>query len=134
MFLDSNNQRKVLNMKILVIDDDAVWAATLSLQLQSIDPAFEVTEATSGLYVMQSDWSTISAFDRIITDTRMPSASGIEVLQYLRTRGWKKPVLLMSSDPVTEKGFDLEEIPIIFPFAQFCLKEHVSAAVRDFLT
>jgi len=121
-------------MKILIVDDDVMWRVTLTLLLETINPEFEITPASDGLYVMQSDWTTISAFDRIISDTRMPGASGIEVLQYLQARGWKKPFLLLSSDSKNEKGFDLEKIPTIFPFAQFCIKDRAEEAVREFLT
>jgi CheY-like chemotaxis protein len=86
---------------IYLIEDDPDLRAALAASLR--DAGYAVREASDGSQAI-GKWSTVQTrvgdlidVDLIITDQRMPGASGIEVLRDLRSRDWATQVVIISA-------------------------------------
>lgn len=85
---------------VCVIEDDADFRATLAEALRQ--EGYRVLEAADGARVIgQMDLfahrHNVATVDLIITDQRMPGATGLELLTYLRDSDWAVRVILMSA-------------------------------------
>ena len=80
--------------KILVVDDSAFQRKNLRVMLEKL--GHEVIEAVDG-----NDGVTVAGKekpDMILTDLLMPEADGFTLLEKLRNRGAKIPVVVVSSN------------------------------------
>lgn len=80
-------------MRILVIEDEHKLAQALQESLASLH--YDVVHASSGeegFYI-----ASTQTFDLVILDLNLPVRDGIEVLQSLRSQGWKTPVLILTA-------------------------------------
>ena len=66
----------------------------LTYHKYTVDAVFDGEEAL--------DYATIGEYDGIILDIMMPKMSGLEVLQKLRSRGDRTPVLLLTAKAEVE--------------------------------
>jgi DNA-binding NtrC family response regulator len=125
-------------MKVLVVDDHPYelnkFAAFVKDLGYEVITAVGFTEATRIL--MPIDDSLTPSISAIVTDTRMGEHSGINLLQFV-WRNDPPPCLLHSSDPTFRLHGDeidlAEDIPQIFPFAQFHLKGEDLTYIKEFL-
>ncbi len=88
-----------MNKIILIVDDNLACAEPLQIALEAID-AMDVhvaASASAALAIMAASPERIAA---VITDLRMPSVSGLELLQALRRDAALRyvPVLVISGD------------------------------------
>ena len=104
-------------MRILLAEDDEQLNKTLSFQLQengfSVDSCFDGDEACY--------YGEQNIYDVILLDRMLPYKEGTEVLTFLRKKGIKAPIILITalgalSDKVT--GLDLgADDYLVKPFA-----------------
>ena len=87
--------------RVLLAEDDSEMRSLIACALR-LD-GYDVLEAEDGgrLLVAITDAYTDGdgrdAFDLVISDVRMPVASGLAVLESLRKANWQTPVILMTA-------------------------------------
>lgn len=85
-------------MKLLLAEDEVDMSEALvdilTYHKYTVDAIFDGEEAL--------DYATIGEYDGIILDIMMPKMSGLEVLQKLRSRGDRTPVLLLTAKAEVE--------------------------------
>lgn len=85
-------------MKLLLAEDEVDMSEALvdilTYHKYTVDAVFDGEEAL--------DYATIGEYDGIILDIMMPKMSGLEVLQKLRNRGDRTPVLLLTAKAEVE--------------------------------
>lgn len=85
-------------MKVLVIEDDPTVGAFIKRGLEEQRWGVHlVTDGEEGEQVAASE-----KFDVIILDMRLPGKSGLDVLQSLRSRGFEKPVLVLTAQDAVD--------------------------------
>jgi CheY-like chemotaxis protein len=89
------------NLKILVVDDDDLLRETL-VDILEIDNAI-VEEANNG--VIAFDMIKKNTYDVVLTDIRMPSCSGIELLEMIKAYDGRTPqiILMTAFSDISEK-------------------------------
>jgi DNA-binding response OmpR family regulator len=88
--------------RILIVDDDMEMRSFLSDVLEQ--SGYEVIQASDGLTAIavledelhDSGGDHTVPIDAVVTDLRMPGATGLEVLEYLRHHDWSTGVILIS--------------------------------------
>lgn len=102
--------------RILVADDDREFLRAVERILVQV--GYDVSTASNGaeaIAILEAN-----SFDLIIADLRMPTADGLELLQDIRRRGLKVPVLLVTAfgevesylEAMTEGAFDYLTKPV----------------------
>lgn len=117
-------------MKILIADDDQLILKTLEHKLRK--DGYELTACKDGREVIEQ--LSADRFDLIITDIMMPYASGLEILNAVRTgENAATPVIILSSlgqENVVMEGFNLgADDYIVKPFSP----NELAARVRRIL-
>ncbi len=85
-------------MKVLVIEDDPTVGAFIKRGLEEQRWGVHlVADGEEGEQVAASE-----KFDVIILDMRLPGKSGLDVLQSLRSRGFEKPVLVLTAQDAVD--------------------------------
>ena len=117
-------------MKLLLAEDEVDMSEALvdilTYHKYTVDAVFDGEEAL--------DYATIGDYDGIILDIMMPKMSGLEVLQKLRNRGDRTPVLLLTAKAEVEDriaGLDMgadDYLPK--PFAMGELLARIRAMLR----
>jgi DNA-binding response OmpR family regulator len=92
--------RQDIRARILLADDDTEMRALLVLSLQA--EGYEVVECTDGTQLLKHCYAACppdapQRLDLIITDLRMPGASGLAVLEQLHGRGAVPPIILITA-------------------------------------
>jgi len=88
----SHDDRPATLGRILVIDDDAALVEVLTSSL--VESGFDVISAHhGGDGLMLAD---VQKPDLVLLDVRMPGMSGVEVLQQMRTRWPRLPVIVIT--------------------------------------
>ncbi|HWX74389.1 MAG TPA: response regulator transcription factor [Solirubrobacteraceae bacterium] len=80
-------------MRILLVEDDAVIAASLSKGLR--EEAYAVDVATDGDAALSQ--AAINPYDAIVLDVMLPKRDGFAVCRELRQRGLTTPVLMLTA-------------------------------------
>ena len=117
-------------MQLLVVEDDDKTAGALDSGLRS--EGFSVTLARTG----EEGLAVLGAqsFDLVVLDWMLPGRDGIEVLQALRARGSKVPVLLLTArDAVADRVLGFEtgaDDYLIKPFAFAELVARIRSLLR----
>lgn len=93
-------------MTILIVDDDAEVAATLSVLLERLDHA--VTIATRGADALAL--AKAQPFDIIILDVRMPEMDGFSVLRALRAQGCAAGVIMLTGQGDVEEAVEASHL------------------------
>jgi two-component system C4-dicarboxylate transport response regulator DctD len=87
--------------RVILAEDDDALRATLVEELIAL--GYEVQVATNGLEltdaVLEAVQGRLPVPDAIISDVRMPGATGVEVLELLRRYDWRVPVVLTTAFP-----------------------------------
>ena len=81
-------------MRVLMIDDHALFRMGLSelLERRGIEVVAAVGDCQQGI-----DWATEQSPDVVLLDMRMPVMNGLEVLQELRRREVRMPVVMLTT-------------------------------------
>ncbi len=104
--MKKKTEKKKLDAKILVIDDDPIIRLALKSFLESQD--CEVHEADNGTLALQK--FERESYDFVLLDTVMPGMDGFEVCEAIRRheRGGEIPIIMitvMNDEASIEKGF-----------------------------
>ena len=116
-------------MRLLIVEDDEKTASAVALGLQGggFSTAMAFT-ADQGHALLSTE-----SFDLVVLDWMLPGGSGIEILQALRKRGSKIPVLLLTArDAVEDRVLGLESGADDYLVKPFALAE-LSARIRSLL-
>lgn len=87
-----------MSKQILIVDDNPNMSSLLSEMLEVFD--FESVRAADGTEAL--DKLETGSFSLVITDMRMPNMSGMELVQEVKKRFPKMPVVLISGYSVAE--------------------------------
>ncbi len=82
-------------MNVLVVDDEIVQVENLRIGLSS--KGYHVLQALNGQQALNLIENTLNQVDLVITDYAMPGMNGIELLQHIRWKHGKLPVILMTA-------------------------------------
>ncbi len=95
-----------MNPQVLVVEDELTNAILLKRVLGKA--GYDVTVANNGLDALGLIDS--HSFDAILTDWMMPRMDGIELIQTIRNRGGKSPLIIMITALVSEnaRSYSLE--------------------------
>jgi CheY-like chemotaxis protein len=90
--------------RVILAEDDDVLRDTLVEEL--LAKGYEVRLASNGVEltdaVLEAVQGRAPVPDAIVSDVRMPGASGLEVLELLRQYDWRVPVVLTTAFPEHE--------------------------------
>lgn len=117
-------------MRILLIEDEAKLAQAIQQSLVALQ--YQVAIASSGEegFFLASN----ETFDLVILDLNLPGRDGLEILQSLRTRGWRTPVLILTArDTLDDRVAGLDsgaDDYLVKPFAFPELHARLRALVR----
>lgn len=117
-------------MKILIIEDDPKTARAIQSGLSSEGyPAAIASCGEEGIALLSA-----GAFDAVLLDWMLPGRDGIEILRWLRERGPKPPVLLLTArDAVEDRVLGLDsgaDDYLVKPFAFAELLARLRALLR----
>ncbi|MDR1440056.1 MAG: response regulator [Clostridiales bacterium] len=113
---------------ILVADDEASMLEGLSSNMNWADLSLEpVAFLRDGLAVM--DFLDSRPVDIILTDIRMPHASGIDVAEYVHSRNLPSRIILLSG----YREFDDAQKAMNFGVRRYLTKPFLLSALRDTL-
>lgn len=124
--------------RILVADDNR---AMRELIARSLDGEHDVLQAEDGHQLLR--WIDLSnlhlgsppLFDLIVSDHRMPGATGMQCLEYMRSRGDSTPLLLITAfgDAAIHRGARSQGACAVLdkPFDLEVLRSIVRAALRS---
>ena len=89
--------------KILIVDDEVEFAATLAerLVLRGYD-AVSVGCAEEALAAIRNDWTP----DVVLLDLKMPGLSGMDALEIIKTRGPAIEVIMVTGHGSTASGIE----------------------------
>lgn len=117
-------------MRILVVEDDAAVRAAVARGLQAA--GFKVDAAADGDEALL--FLNGGHYDAVVLDRRLPGLSGDEVLAWLRRRGRREPVLMLTAlDRVSDRVGGLEagaDDYLVKPFAFDELVARLRALIR----
>jgi two-component system OmpR family response regulator len=82
-----------MSLNLLLVEDDAAFAASLAEELQSFGHRVEV--AADGRDALQ--WIDSHYFDAVVLDRMLPQIDGLSVLQRLRSLDQTVPIVMMSA-------------------------------------
>lgn len=117
-------------MRILLVEDDALLADGLARALRQSGYVVEV--AADGRTADR--WLESAAFDLTILDLGLPGLDGSEVLQHLRARKQRTPVLVVSAREALEERVRILDLGaddyVVKPVALAELEARVRALIR----
>ena len=87
---------------VLIVDDNPNMAMLLAEMLEVFD--FESVRAADGQEALERLGE--NSFSMVITDMRMPNMTGLELLQSVKEKSPKMPVVLISGYSVDDLEFD----------------------------
>lgn len=83
------------SLKILLVDDDDLDRKVIVLSLKKTGLLIEVEEVDNSVKALEKIFSNY--FDCVFLDYRLPGKSGLEVLQEVRTKGNKTPIVILTA-------------------------------------
>lgn len=117
-------------MRILLIEDDALLADGLARALRLAGYLVEVADDGRKADILLSE----DAYDLAILDLGLPGLDGSEVLQRLRSRRQRTPVLVLSARPAVEERVRLLDLGaddyVVKPVTLAELEARVRALIR----
>jgi len=91
-----NRQRMLVTMKILLIDDHALFREGLKFLLRSLDAALEVHEA--GNCAKALEHAAAGSYELVLLDLKMPGVAGLDALAALREALPDSPLVVLSGE------------------------------------
>ncbi len=88
-----DTQKPAGGKKILIVEDERPLAHALALKMEH--EGYAVTVAGNGDEGLKN--ATGGTFDLILTDLIMPGVDGFAILEALKTKGGKTPVIVLSN-------------------------------------
>ncbi len=123
------NQERQSMETILVVDDEKNYPLILGAVLE--EEGFEVLTANSGREALEIQKA--SDVDLILTDMKMPSMDGIELLEKIKARDSDMPVIMMTAYGSVDKAVEAMEKGaysyILKPFDNEKLVVYVNKAI-----
>ncbi len=117
-------------MRVLLVEDEPGMVQFIRQGL--LESRFAIDVATDGREGL--DYALFSEYDVMILDIMLPSMDGLELLQELRDRGKKTPVLLLTAKAEVEdrvRGLDFgADDYLVKPFAFSELLARLRALIR----
>lgn len=128
---------QMLKPVVCLIEDDpdlrAALAATLRAAGYAVREASDGSQLIGNWAMVQTDVGALIDADLIITDQRMPGASGLEVLSDVRRRDWATQVVIISAfvdDALKHEAYRLGAAAVLAkPFGMEELIDTVENAV-----
>ncbi len=113
-----------MGMRVLVADDSSTMRKIIlrSLQAVGVNEATEAADGSEALSLFKS-----GKFDIVLTDWNMPGKTGLEVVEEIRARDAKVPIIMVTTE--AEKGRVMQAIQagvsdyLIKPFTADTLRE-----------
>jgi len=112
-------------IRVLIADDHLILREGLKMILEETEDIQVVDEASDGEEVL--DKAKKNSFDVIVLDINMPRKNGFEVLEELKARGNKIPVLMLS----TYSGEEYRDLSIKEGAAGYLTKKQAPAQLID---
>ncbi|MEI9950284.1 MAG: response regulator [Pseudomonadota bacterium] len=126
--------------RVLVAEDDAAMRDLLLLVLRergyAVDCVSSGSQMISVLSERRADGSLAQRFDLIVTDVRMPGASGLDAIDQMRRAGGLTPVIAVTAfphDSTRNRAQRLEIRLLAKPFDLDTLRDAVEAALDSTL-
>ena len=91
-----------MGLRVLVADDEEDIVEVIQDRLESC--GFTVITAATGLEALRR--ISMERFDGVFLDVKMPEMSGIEVLEEVRKRDTKLPIIIITSSTSREAAID----------------------------
>jgi len=124
--------------RVLVAEDDAAMRDLLLLVLRergyAVDCVSSGSQMMSVLSERDPDGSLAQPFDLIVTDVRMPGASGLDAIDQLRRAGGTTPVIAVTAfphDATRNRAQRLEISLLAKPFDLDSLRNAVQGALAS---
>ena len=117
-------------MRILMVEDEPEVASFIARAMREDSYAVDISE--NGMHALRM--ASMSPFDAILLDARLPGLSGIEVCSRLRQNGIDSPILMLTArTPVRQRVEGLDagaDDCLAKPFALAELRARVRALIR----
>ncbi|MDO8260433.1 MAG: response regulator [Candidatus Magasanikbacteria bacterium] len=88
-----NKKNTAVKKRVLIVEDERPMARALEIKLNN--SGFEAKVASDGQYAL--DMLAVEKFDIILLDLVTPRKDGFDVLEELKNRGDKTPVIISSN-------------------------------------
>jgi CheY-like chemotaxis protein len=122
----------VATQRFIIADDDQEMRRVLRAILRPLGA--EIVEAANGADLL-GVLTKGGPCDLVITDMRMPSASGLDAMMTARTAGYETPFILITAFGDDEVRAALRRVPNAFllakPFAPPALLDSVATALGN---
>ena len=89
------SEEKVLNLKTLIVDDNALFREVLKETLQPLFPSMVIYEAAEGIEALQVVDSQKP--DLVFMDIRLPGENGIQLTQKIKTSYPNTKIIILTS-------------------------------------
>jgi len=101
--------------RILTVDDEV--SVNLSLQFVFPKSSYEVVCVASGKAALANLEANSKPYDVIIIDQKMPSLTGVELVEAIRARGLPGEIIILSAHltPETQEAYERLGVHAIFP-------------------
>jgi hypothetical protein len=118
-------------MKVLILEHHPDYRNNYAVYAKWIE--WEAITAEDGTF-LRDNWEEILTCEIIVIDMLVPMG-GIECLELLKSKGWKKPVLLQHTTRWygSLNNFDLKRVSRTYPFVTFKKKQWDGANMIWFL-
>lgn len=90
-----------------IVDDHHIFREGLVSLLKYRSNAYAILEYNDGLTLLESNY--FNTLDILILDISLPTISGLDILQILRKKGFKKPIIMLSMFQEKEYGLQALE-------------------------
>lgn len=116
-----------MSLRVLVADDSSTMRKIIlrSLQAVGVETATEAADGNEAVTIFAP-----GQFDLVLTDWNMPGKTGLEVIQDIRARDPKVPIIMVTTE--AEKGRVMQAIQagvsdyLVKPFTADTLREKLS--------
>jgi two-component system chemotaxis response regulator CheY len=116
-----------MSSRVLIADDSSTMRKIIIRSLQAVGVS-EVTEAADGTEAIAKFQPGL--FDMVLTDWNMPGKSGLEVVQDIRGRDAKIPIIMVTTE--AEKGRVMQAIQA--GVSDYLVKPFTAETLREKLT